>query len=86
MFIHLTFMEALEIYSPDIPHIRKRQRVTDSTSQTDSHSRSATSSQHGNLPIPRGIDIVGRLGKGIETSGFPPQESTWYDHRLFATV
>ena len=86
MFIHLTLWRHWKFISPDTPHIRKRQRVTDSTSQTDSHSRSATSSQHGNLPIPRGIDIVGRLGKGIETSGFPPQESTWYDHRLFATV
>jgi hypothetical protein len=62
MFIQLTFMEALEIYSPDIPHIRQRQRVTDSTSQTNSHSRSATSSQHGNLPIPQGSIIVGNPG------------------------
>ena len=76
MFIHLTFMEALEIYSPDIPHIRMRQRVTDSTSQTDSHSRSATSSQHGNLPIPRGIDIV---GKSWSVVGFTPpgQHMIW---------
>ena len=76
MIIHLTFMEALEIYSPDIPHIRMRQRVTDSTSQTDSHSRSATSSQHGNLPIPRGIDIV---GKSWSVVGFTPpgQHMIW---------
>ena len=62
--------------SPDIPHIRKRQRVTDSTSQTDSHSRSATSSQHGNLPIPRGIDIV---GKSWSVVGFTPpgQHMIW---------
>lgn len=72
MIIHLTFMEALEIYSPDIPHIRKRQRVTDSTSQTDSHSRSATSSQHGNLPIPRGSTLWADSARALKPRVSPP--------------
>jgi hypothetical protein len=61
---------------PGYPPYPQRQRVTDSTSQTDSHSRSATSSQHGNLPIPRGIDIV---GKSWSVVGFTPpgQHMIW---------
>ena len=69
MIFHLTLWRHWKFISPDTPHIRKRQRDTDSTSQTNSHSRSATSSQHGNLPIPRGSIIVGNPGWRFPTTG-----------------
>ena len=65
---------------PGYPPYPQRQRVTDSTSQTNSHSRSAMSSQHGNLPIPRGSTL---WADSVRPPPLPPREHMiLYDHRL----